>query len=153
MRKYFLLSAVALMAATTANATTDYAEVTAKATIEVAGTFSCSDMNFGTIVVKQQNAETTISYGEGLENTRYDKTSILSVTNVSNSLCSTLTTEDTGVSFPESIELTANGKSTKLIYYPEMDIEYAPSFYGILKIPAQVQAGEYTGSFTVTHTY
>ena len=33
MRKYFLLGAVALMAATSANATTDYAEVTARATI------------------------------------------------------------------------------------------------------------------------
>ncbi|MBQ8871093.1 MAG: hypothetical protein IJ019_06955 [Alphaproteobacteria bacterium] len=137
----------------TANATTDYAEVTAKATIEVAGTISCSDMNFGTIVVKQNNAETTISYGDGLEYTHYDKTSILSVTNVSNSLCSTLSTEDTGVDYPDSIELKADGKSTKLIYYPLMDIEDAPMFYGDLEIPAQVQAGEYTGSFTVTHTY
>ena len=36
MRKYFLLSALALMISGTANATTDYAEVTAKSTIEVA---------------------------------------------------------------------------------------------------------------------
>ena len=60
MRKYFLLSAVALLATSTANATTDYAEVTARATIEVAGTFDCPEIDFGTIVVKQNNSEITI---------------------------------------------------------------------------------------------
>jgi len=55
MRKYFLLSAIALLAATNVNATTDYAEVTARAKIEVANTFECDDVDWGTIVVKAEN--------------------------------------------------------------------------------------------------
>jgi len=60
MRKYFLLSAVALLATSTANATTDYAEVTAKATIEVATEFTCDEINWGTIVVKANNPDFTL---------------------------------------------------------------------------------------------
>ncbi|MBQ8870957.1 MAG: DUF4402 domain-containing protein [Alphaproteobacteria bacterium] len=51
MRKYFLLSAVAMLATSTANATTDFAEMTARATIEYANVFEFTDLNFGTITL------------------------------------------------------------------------------------------------------
>ena len=75
MRKYFLLGATVLLAVNTANATTDYAEVTAKATIEVARQFECTDFDFGTIVIKENNPETTVVIGDGFE--EYDESIIL----------------------------------------------------------------------------
>ena len=152
MRKYFLLSAVALMVATTANATTDYAEVTAKATIEVAGTFSCSNLNFGTIVVKQNNADTMVwadSY-DGFEDEPLS-TDVISQTGVSTAYCSKLHDNDIhDVSYPTTFSLTGGGSTlTATISYDSANGE----FDGSLSIPAQVKAGEYTGSFTVTYTY
>ncbi|MBE6450388.1 MAG: hypothetical protein E7016_00295 [Alphaproteobacteria bacterium] len=57
MRKYFLLSAVALMAATSANATTAYTSLEAEVKIEYAVKFDCEKMDFGTIVVNSMLGE------------------------------------------------------------------------------------------------
>ncbi|MBQ2810674.1 MAG: DUF4402 domain-containing protein [Alphaproteobacteria bacterium] len=153
MRKYFLLSAVALMITGTANATTDYAEVTAKATIEVAGTFTCSDMNFGTIVVKQGNSEIIID-GELAEvGNINDNDDLISISGVSMSTCSVSDNDDyvPMIKFSENLltltndngdEITVSGFTSNI-----------QRIFGTLVIPSNVKAGDYTGSFTVTHTY
>ena len=149
MRKYFLLSAVALLATSTANATTDYAEVTAKATIEVAGTFTCDDIDFGTIVVKQGN-EAIILDTSGPQFEPYGD--LLSINSFSSPSC-----------------YKANGEPvTEDPLFFDMDTIYLKNINGdgmalqptysdgilnaILTIPANVKPGEYTGSFTLTIT-
>ena len=143
MRKYFLLSAVAMLITTTANATTDYAEVTAKATIEVAGTFSCPEIDFGTIVVKQGNEEFVIS-----DNTS-ESEDLISMSGYSNiSVCDNEQAID---NLESSTELTsAEGNKLSLNIVTNTDSE---DIHTELTIPANVKPGEYTGSFTVTATY
>ncbi|MBQ8870868.1 MAG: DUF4402 domain-containing protein [Alphaproteobacteria bacterium] len=159
MRKYFLLSAVAILAATNVNATTDYAEVTAKATIEVAGTFECSDLDFGTIVVKQGNAESIVtafmSYDENEDFIQASSKSgdIISVSGASTASCGYIDDYHTpsGVDIPTSVTLIGNnGSMTAALKMSDESWFYID---GTLTIPANVKAGEYTGSFTVTATY
>jgi len=134
MRKYFLLSAVALLATSTANATTDYAEVTAKATIEVAGTFDCPEIDFGKIVVKQNNAESRV-YEGGPEG------DIISVEKN-----------------PELLQCTFNSEKIDLVAHMSLTNPEAPgkvitlNYEGgyTLIIPANITAGEYTGTTTMT---
>ena len=147
MRKYFLLSAVALLVATSANATTDYAEVTAKATIEVATKFSCDNIDYGTIVVKQNNASFVIDAELGVVD---DTNSLISwsgdwgITGVST--CGITFDDD----FNENVTLkNNNGDKITLSVYSRYDDSFLIS---ALRIPAQVKPGEYTGSFTVTVT-
>ncbi|MBE6451472.1 MAG: DUF4402 domain-containing protein [Alphaproteobacteria bacterium] len=151
MRKYFLLSAVALLATSTANATTDYAEVTAKATIEVAGTFTCEDLDFGTIVVKQNNPAFTVSTGDGFED--LDHNVVLSWDGGDGAECSFDVEGATYGTIP-SFKIT-NGTDTMDVnaYIGYNSAEGAASIDGTLSIPANVKAGDYTGSFTVTATY
>jgi len=147
MRKYFLLSAVALLVATSANATTDYAEVTAKATIEVATKFSCDNIDYGTIVVKQNNSPFVIDAELGVVD---DTNSLISwsgdtgITGVST--CGITFDDD----FNENVTLkNNNGDKITLSVYSRYDDSFLIS---ALRIPAQVKPGEYTGSFTVTVT-
>ncbi|MBE6450662.1 MAG: hypothetical protein E7016_01715 [Alphaproteobacteria bacterium] len=144
MRKYFLLSAVALLATSTANATTDYAEVTAKATIEVATEFTCDEINWGTIVVKANNPDFTL-YTDSLETPE-----ILSITDYNlNGTCYKNGTPYNG-EFEGSTTLK-NANGDELGTYASWTTDYP--FHSVLSIPANVKAGEYTGAFTVSVTY
>ncbi|MBE6450510.1 MAG: hypothetical protein E7016_00930 [Alphaproteobacteria bacterium] len=150
MRKYFLISAVALLATSTANATTDYAEVTAKATIEVAGSLNCDDMDFGTIVVKQNNKAATIRLhltNDFDPRVSYDSDDILSVADINPANCDNIVDRN----LPTAIPLT-NGSGAKMLV-TDFDIMDDAVICGTLNIPANVKAGEYTGSFTATTTY
>ncbi|MBE6450854.1 MAG: hypothetical protein E7016_02690 [Alphaproteobacteria bacterium] len=144
MRKYFLLSAVALMISGTANATTDYAEVTAKATIEVAGTFTCEDLDFGTIVVKQNNSVMSLvapgSTSESLPE------GIISVSGSGVAMCDGTSFSDGKISLDLKNE---NNQTMNLL----VDKVAGDTLVGTLTIPTEVKAGTYTGSFTVTQTY
>ncbi|MBE6450909.1 MAG: hypothetical protein E7016_02965 [Alphaproteobacteria bacterium] len=146
MRKYFLLSAVALMATTTANATTDYAEVTAKATIQVAGTFECDNggvIDFGTIVVKQDNEEFVIENGDSASD------DLISL-DYSPESC-TPNTGDFGSDITFSTELkNAGGNKLSLSGYLDSDSEEIQTE---LTIPSDVPAGVYEGTFTLAQTY
>ena len=139
MRKYFLLSAVALMAATTANATTDYAEVTAKATIEVAGTFDCPEIDFGKIVVKQNNAEFEVYEEVGCDGDGAD--SCISVEKDPSGLQCTLNSEK--IDLVAHMSLTNPEAPGKVI-----TLNYEAGY--TLIIPANITAGEYTGTTTMT---
>ncbi|MBE6451727.1 MAG: DUF4402 domain-containing protein [Alphaproteobacteria bacterium] len=159
MRKYFLLSFAALMAATSANATTDYAEVTAKATIEVAGTFSCDPIDFGTIVLKQGNGEIILHGLDGA--VEGDKASLLSPSEYQSFLaeCSFVANEniDQGnFNLPETIQLTGEDPNNKISMkntnaYPTS--EGYTYVTGSLYIPADAEADTYNGTFTMSVTY
>ncbi|MBQ2810955.1 MAG: hypothetical protein IJF12_02175 [Alphaproteobacteria bacterium] len=155
MRKYFLLSAVALMISGTANATTDYAEVTAKATIEVANILSCTEMDWGKIVVKDDNEGLVID--SSCASTSDD---LISVSK--NDMSAKCTVPASG-SFSDSdldggvfsdITLTGTKGGTLTVTEPYMVTQDTFSaIYANLNIPANVVADEYTGSFTFTYTY
>ncbi|MBQ2811056.1 MAG: DUF4402 domain-containing protein [Alphaproteobacteria bacterium] len=163
MRKYFLLSAVALLAASTANATTDYAEVTAKATIEVANTFTCSELNFGTIVMKQNNAESYLWLLHDGSSIDYDlDVDVISATDYSTATCSFDSVISERVTLPDSIQLTGVNTSEKLTVDSfgyatsggEPDVSFNKLHIGaMLHIPSKVTADEYIGSFTVSVVY
>ncbi|MBQ2811252.1 MAG: DUF4402 domain-containing protein [Alphaproteobacteria bacterium] len=162
MRKYFLLSAVALLATTTANAGTDYAEVTAKATIEVAAQGSCSNLNFGTIVVKANNAESTVKITQlHADDTATVTTTgdILSVSDAVASICDFEGDELMGIQDWDDLEIpstvTLNGPSGNITatleqaYNPAGE-EYLRLIGGTLTIPAKILAGDYIGAFTAS---
>ena len=145
MRKYFLLSAVALLVTTSANATTDYAEVTAKATIEVANEFSCDEINYGTIVVKQGNESFTIGdLSTGGDVSHIDDIISWKGTANTSAYCTGMNTEDME---RFTTELTnAAGDTISLI----IESGGGSRLSSDITIPADVQPGEYTGSFTLT---
>ena len=144
MRKYFLISAVALLATSTAFATTDYAEVTAKATIEVATELDCGSINFGTIVVKQNNAASTVTVGMADDDSYTTTGDVISVSGQnSGTTCWT-----TAGNFPTSVTISDENSNTM-----QIDIKMNSSYNilgGTLHIPGNVNAGTYEGSFTVT---
>ena len=162
MRKYFLLSAVALLATSTANATTDYAEVTAKATIEVAGQLDCTNsIDFGTIVVKANNAESTVNFDLG--SFTGDILSVSAFTNPDNFVegsyngavgCDVTTdgVEGATYSIPPSTKLKNGEKEMTLTLDTGQDADFlyiTPK----LTVPQKVTAGDYIGAFTGTATY
>ncbi|MBE6451678.1 MAG: DUF4402 domain-containing protein [Alphaproteobacteria bacterium] len=155
MRKYFLISAVALLATSTAFATTDYAEVTAKATIEVAGTFECSDLNFGKIVVKQKNKDITLA----LYDTEFEHEGIISWTGSDYAHCNNISPDpslsgETGANVPETITLKGSTSNATLTLKPDISYELQELMVGgWLTIPENVTADTYIGSFTLTYTY
>ncbi|MBQ8870899.1 MAG: hypothetical protein IJ019_05940 [Alphaproteobacteria bacterium] len=62
MRKYFLLSAVAILMTNTATAETDYANVMVSATLTKASAITCSNLNFGNIIYKDGTGAVTLDY-------------------------------------------------------------------------------------------
>ena len=154
MRKYFLLTSAALLAASTANATTDYAEVTAKATIEVAGTFEFSDLDFGTIVVKQQNEEIILNCDRDRCAARSDdfisqKGYAPAKTDENN--VASIPWED-GLYFDDiTLQGTKGGELTVSNVFGNAYGGYG-AIAGTLIIPSKVVADDYTGTFTVVIT-
>ncbi|MBE6450831.1 MAG: DUF4402 domain-containing protein [Alphaproteobacteria bacterium] len=152
MRKYFLTCTVALLATSTANATTDYAEVTAKATIEVATQLDCSELDFGTIVVKQNNAASTVTIPQ--EGRLTYTGDVLSVEDYSRGLCR-------GIDDEESYSITSTAATINLIGEKSKEIITANvvpdavelfefEIEGVLNIPQNVTADTYIGSYTLT---
>ena len=165
MRKYFLLSAVALLTATNANATTDYAEVTAKATIEVANQMECSDWDLGTIVIKSNNPTTTIT--TDTITLDYDSDIILSISNGTNSYSLVCYVSDyTGnysnitVGVPNAIKLTGKTNGDQIIInnitsdaHDDASGGIELAINGTFNIPASVKADDYESVFTVNMVY
>ncbi|MBQ2810792.1 MAG: hypothetical protein IJF12_01340 [Alphaproteobacteria bacterium] len=150
MRKYFLLSAVALMAATSANATTDYAEVTAKATIEVATKHSCSNLDFGTLVLKQGNKAFNYGHAGPSWDASTSHEDLISASGISFSC-------ELPVGFGGQEEykgiILKNKNSDELML--NLIVSNSGEFFysAALEIPAEVKAGEYTGSFIMTEIH
>jgi len=151
MRKYFLLSAAALMVATSANATTDYAEVTAKATIEVANLHTCSPLNFGKIVLKKDNAQVSLNLLEYLAGDgSISSNQIISITGATGSSC-TLNPYDQDYSVTDATLTNKEGTGTMTV--TNITNDGGSDFWGTLNIPAKAVPGEYEGTFTITYNY
>ena len=138
MKKYFLLGAVALLATTSANATTDYAEVTAKATIEVAEQFECNDIDFGKIVVKQNNEAIEITPitlpGDG---------DFISMSGTPLLDCSFNLSGEWVDAYSVSMYIK-NSNSDEIYLSISADDDFT------LQIPANVSPGDYIGAATIT---
>ncbi|MBE6451756.1 MAG: hypothetical protein E7016_07340 [Alphaproteobacteria bacterium] len=160
MRKYFLLSAVALMAASTANATTEYAEVTARATIEVAGSLDCSDMDFGTIVVKQNNVASKVwsELNGDFPDTQYSG-DVLSISDASTCRCNRSSYQQNIYESDATSAITLKGTKdpSKTIEVSNIHTVRGGSagfnVFADLDIPPSVAADTYTGTFTVSTVY
>ena len=161
MRKYFLLGVAALLSVSTANATTDYAEVTAKATIEVAGTMECFDFNWGTIVVKQNNAASkviAVDKSDFLPAVPEYSGDVLYVSGSDISGCMHSSVEGGTVNVSsDTVELkgSKNTSNTLLMSNIRYYKKSRTSLMGLaeLDIPPSVVADTYSGSFTVSFVY
>jgi len=160
MRKYFLLSVAALMISGTANATTDYAEVTAKATIEVASQISCGNIDFGTIVVKQGNEAFDIDLnGDVVDDEAGDV--IKSPGRVASATCHIATGNIVSYEVPGSVTLygkKSNNSKTLAVSLGIQEGGDGVSIYDLviepdLTVPADIVSDEYEGAFTLTVTY
>ncbi|MBE6451291.1 MAG: hypothetical protein E7016_04935 [Alphaproteobacteria bacterium] len=166
MRKYFLLSAVAILAATNVNATTDYAEVTARATIEMANEVTCSEFNFGTFVIKKGNGEISFDSSQiGMDELSHlsgDINSLISHSGYTSAVCSLSDMDNAiidGATTSTNYVTLKGKKSSKTLNAELKSGGYMPGssdgvyFSGILTIPEDIEADEYTGSFTINFTY
>ena len=155
MRKYFLLSAVALMATTTANATTDYAEVTAKATIEVANTLNCAPNEFGWhIVVKQNNSDILITMNQsGIVSNSSDFISLSEIDGLNGATTTAcFFVEGADINIPDTIALK-NGTKEIVLTPVLLPMGNMLAIAGDISIPANITAGDYIGTFTISQTY
>ena len=128
-----------------------YAEIKVKATIVFANRFECNELDFGTITLKENNSKASIRLTNG--NADYDNPDIVSVNGYQNSLCENIsyTSSVQSVKFPQTVILKNETGETSLTL-SEISADNA-QINGTLDIPEKVQAGIYTGSFTITYTY
>ena len=123
----------------------------------MAGTIDCNDIEYGTIVVKQNNAISTISDAQSWGD--YVITGdILSHTlhPVNSHLECDVPSGNRYLTIPDTIELRSTTTDSVLTISEITVNDWADniSIMGTtLTIPANVKAGVYTGSFTVTDTY
>lgn len=140
-----------MLATTTANATTDYAEVTARAKIEVANSVECTDLDWGTIVVKQNNQEFTLDAYDPSKS----QTEVISYdNNKGESSCSGIGGNGS-YNLPDSLTLTSDNGGNPLTLHLYRD-SFEDGFFLLgssLTVPANVKTGNYEAHFTVSFTY
>ncbi|MBQ8869822.1 MAG: DUF4402 domain-containing protein [Alphaproteobacteria bacterium] len=163
MRKYFLLSAIALLATSTANAD-NYAEIEMTAKITEADSITCSPLNFGHIVLDNKNdgneGNIKILFDDFEITDNGGGKRIVAVNGSSAAICDI--SNSSTITFPNDAKITGpNGDLTVGDFQAYYD-EYTGDVYRIgatLYIPGSADtemeslAGEYTGSFTLTVTY
>ncbi|MBE6450485.1 MAG: hypothetical protein E7016_00800 [Alphaproteobacteria bacterium] len=147
MRKYFLLSAVALMAASNVNA--QVGELNVDARVSVADIIECTTLSFGEIVVKLNNQETTIR-------TFFDEdmqigNDIISVSGEGKATCQLSSGSFIYGLSMNDVTLTAGENDSELTFSPVSESGSSAIIYGTLTIPANVESGHYVGSLTVTY--
>jgi len=161
MRKYFLTCAVAMLAATNANALSESGTFQAKAQVNVVNHVTCSDMDFGTIYLKAGNARSTI-YMDAAENIEItgDITSYTGQKPAKCTLTGTFDFEDMAYNLiiDDKLELTGGtGSEEDFFDMPawidslSTDVEGNEiAIGGVLNIPANFTGGTLTGTFTFT---
>ena len=156
MRKYFLLSAVALMAASTANATDGASNLTASATIIEPTIIECTPIDFGTMYFKV-NPSTGIS---GISMDSSGRIPSGSATNVKyNVLFDVQGTPGTCTGLPDGATFVVSDKpiylnDAKTIYTGRISYEDG-KLTGVLKIEpdAVLDGSALTGSAVLLFTY
>ena len=157
MRKYFLISAVAILAATNANADMQYAEINTNVTIRYVDAFECSDLEWGILTLKKNHGE-IIVHGDG--SVDGDKVGLLDFGNGGAfSNCSYIGSEYIGpenFNLPETVQLTgadSNNNISMKDIQTAFDGDYILIISGSLYIPADAEADTYNGTFTISVTY
>ena len=147
MRKYFLLTATALLSATNVMAESNaYSELSVNATIAHANEITCSDVNFGTIYLKANHGDLVVDLVDDLV-LESNSSDYVSSTDTASAYCEL--NEDSEMLFSsETVTLSAEGESKVLTFKPEQWSR--SSINGTLSIPADVTPTSYTGSFEVT---
>ncbi|MBQ2810656.1 MAG: hypothetical protein IJF12_00630 [Alphaproteobacteria bacterium] len=151
MRKYFLLSAVALLAATNVNAgITDAGKIDVSATITRVNTYSCTPLNFGNIAIANDTSGWVELQAHAPEDPLETSSSVISVEEYSLAYC--LTNDEnvyedlTTWSVPSTVELS-DGTDT-LYATITVDTKYIG---GRLEIDEYLDSADtFTGSFYIT---
>ncbi|MBQ8869825.1 MAG: hypothetical protein IJ019_00430 [Alphaproteobacteria bacterium] len=147
MRKYFLLTAAALMMATNVDAESNaYSELAVNVTIAHANEVNCSDVNFGTLYLKAGHGDVNVRLINDVT-TESDSPDFVSADAPEAAYCQ-LDAASVMYFSSETVTLSAEGESKVLTFKPEQ-WEYN-SINGTLSIPAGVTPTSYTGSFEVT---
>ncbi|MBQ8870876.1 MAG: hypothetical protein IJ019_05825 [Alphaproteobacteria bacterium] len=156
MRKYFLLSAAALMMATNVNASSapEYADVKVSAEVEIAQKIDCTNVDFGTIILKSDRGSEYVMMNPDSGNNS-KSSGIFSWSGGENANCGASASGISLLGDEEFIELanTTNSSSLSITFEPQMIDGYIG---GTLRFPLDneedseyVLAGTYVGSFTV----
>ncbi|MBE6451244.1 MAG: hypothetical protein E7016_04700 [Alphaproteobacteria bacterium] len=157
MRKYFLLSAVALLATSTANATTEYAVIEASANIEYVTEITCTDMDFGTIYLKSRDKEIILVGDGSFLREENEGTNVVNVTGYSPAHCqigdSSFDDESDGYSVNVlSSHLDNDDDSDAHLSFGIRNV-FGDSIIPHLTIPANAPSGHYSGAMYVMFTY
>ncbi|MBQ2810926.1 MAG: hypothetical protein IJF12_02020 [Alphaproteobacteria bacterium] len=162
MRKYFLLSAVAMLVATNVNAATNVnGNVEIQAKIEHVNQITCSPLNFGTIYIKSNNALSTIS----LDGSNYTTTGdVVTVQNAIGGYCTDI--DKGGTTTFNLIDIETEGGSVYLTgarsseetgdqeaWVSDIVITDTGDVNGKLWIPENFPAATLEGSFTFVGAY
>ncbi|MBE6451768.1 MAG: DUF4402 domain-containing protein [Alphaproteobacteria bacterium] len=156
MKKYFLISAVAILAATNVNAAQyqGYATLTAGAEIKRANEITCTVLNFGTIIVKEDeygevywNSDETIGYSGG----------VVSVDGAELAECSVPMGDDYTLTLDQSTlqfdEILVCSEDEKCLLAEIEAVGVDGKIGGFLHIDSDTPAGSYVGNVTVTTIY
>ncbi|MBE6450994.1 MAG: hypothetical protein E7016_03405 [Alphaproteobacteria bacterium] len=153
MRKYFLLSAVALLTATNVNAASnESANVQVIGNIVATSFFSCSELNFGNIYLRAD--DNTGYFGAGTADTEgYTTGSVANITDYNPALCNGIDadlTNDYTLIAPETIELSGVESDVDGFAYLSSIRLFENKLHGTLNIPAGLsEGGEISGSFSI----
>ncbi|MBQ8870779.1 MAG: DUF4402 domain-containing protein [Alphaproteobacteria bacterium] len=159
MRKYFLLSAVVMLVATNANATSESATFQAKAQVNMVNYVTCSDLDFGTIYLKTDNEPSTLTIpamGSGLIEKTGDITTYTGGEAAECTFSSTFNTIDENWSIITDDYLQLDGGEgddmhatiTDMTVY--FDTNQKARIGGTLNIPRGFSGGTLTGTYTFT---
>ena len=157
MRKYFLLSTIALLAATNVNAAQyqGYATLTAGAEIQRANEITCTVLNFGTIILKEDeygevywNSDETIGYSGG----------VVSVDGAELAECSVpMDGGDWNLGLGQSAlqfdEILVCSEDEKCMLAEIESVGVDGKIGGVLHIDSDTPTGSYVGNVTVTTIY
>ena len=143
MKKYFLSMCFVFLTISNVNSATDYAEVTARASIQVAEVVECENpiMNFGSLAVKANNEESSVALGA---NSTTQNGDVVAVNNASTATCSNqeLNWEAVG-------DVTLTNNNGKTVTITDIGVDANNNVTGNLIIPKNADSGEYVGTFTV----
>ncbi|MBQ8870618.1 MAG: hypothetical protein IJ019_04510 [Alphaproteobacteria bacterium] len=152
MRKYFLLTAVAMLATSNASAATnESANIQVIGNIVNTSSFSCSELNFGNVYLQ---ADDTGYFGVGTADTRGNTTgSVANITDYNPALCTGIKadlTNDYTLIVPERINLTGVESDVDGFAYLSSIHLLDYELHGTLNIPADLkEGGEISGSFSI----
>ncbi|MBE6451360.1 MAG: hypothetical protein E7016_05290 [Alphaproteobacteria bacterium] len=157
MRKYFLTTAVALLATSTANAEALNSTVQVNAKVEYVTDMTCTPLNFGTIYLKSGNSKSTLDL-EFMGTTG----NIVEVTGASVGKCNfNPVYDDDGVYVNpnyiisglmeelDRLSLYDNGEDI-VAYVDNIRVHGDGNIYAQLTIEGDVPAQSYSGSFSIT---